>query len=51
MSWQDAGVALIVLGALFFLAQRLFGFGPRKKTGTETFVPLGQVRRRHDSCH
>jgi hypothetical protein len=43
--WQEAGVAVIVAGALVFLARRLFGrLGP-KKTGTVTFVPLGRVKR------
>jgi hypothetical protein len=50
MTWQDAGVALIVLGALWFLFRRAFGAPPKK--GTTTFVPLGQVKRRDDrGCH
>lgn len=50
--WQEGGVVIIVLGALVFLARRLFGFMPsRKKKGMKTFVPLGQVRRHNDGCH
>jgi ABC-type transporter Mla subunit MlaD len=52
--WQEAGVVLIVAGALVFLARRLFGrYGPKKKKGTVTFVPLGQVKRGQggSDCH
>jgi hypothetical protein len=53
--WQEAGVVVIVSGAVVFLARRLFGrLGPKKKTGTVTFVPLGKVKRGSEpgaGCH
>lgn len=51
MDWQEAGVALIVLGAVAFLARRLFGRAtPRPKAAT--FVPLRDLKKkRDDGCH
>ena len=33
MGWQDAGVALIVLGAAIFLARKVFARPPKKPAG------------------
>lgn len=43
--WQDAGVAVIVLGAVYYLARKLFGSGPTRKPPT-SFVPLAQLKKR-----
>ena len=45
LMWQEAGVVVIVSGALVFLARRLFGRVRPKKKASVTFVPLGQVKR------
>ena len=52
--WQEAGVVVIVAGAVVFLARRLFGrFGPKKPA--TTFIPLRTVKRHSGSggggCH
>lgn len=54
MSWQDAGVVIVVAGAVAFLARRLFpAAAPRQ--GASTFVPLATVRskarRDPPACH
>lgn len=43
--WQDAGVILIVGGAVYYLYRKLFG-RPSKKTAPTSFVPLSQVKKR-----
>ena len=43
--WQEAGVAVIVGGALAYLARKFFVSAPRKKA-TTSFVPLSQLKRR-----
>ena len=43
--WQEAGVAVIVGGALAYLARKLFASAPRKKAPT-SFVPLSDLKRR-----
>jgi hypothetical protein len=45
--WQEAGVALVVAGAVVYLLRRLIGKPAR---GSTTFVPLSKVRKR-DDCH
>lgn len=51
MGWQEGGVALIVLGALAFLARK-FVWTPKPKTGTSAFVPLGSLKKKKDDhCH
>lgn len=48
---QELGTALIVLGAVAFLARRLFGREKAPKTAT-TFVPIGDLRKKPDqNCH
>lgn len=48
---QEVGVAVIVLGAVAFLARRLFGGAPKKPNAT-TFVPIGNLKKRPDEhCH
>lgn len=52
VSWQDAGVAMVVAGAVAFLVRRLFpAAAPRR--GAATFVPLSSVKARRDppGCH
>ena len=43
--WQDAGVVLIVAGALLYLGRKLFGPAAKKKAPA-SFVPLSQIKRR-----
>jgi hypothetical protein len=43
--WQEAGVVLVVAGAVGYLARKLFGAAPRKKS-PPSFVPLSQLKRR-----
>jgi hypothetical protein len=43
--WQEAGVVVIVGGAVAYLARKLFGAGPRKRT-PPSFVPLSALKRR-----
>lgn len=45
--WQEAGVVLIVSGAVAYLVRKIFG---RPRKGTSTFVPLSKVKKR-DDCH
>jgi hypothetical protein len=51
MDWQAAGVVAVVSGAVYFLAQRMLT-RRRRRTGTQTFVPLSSIKKRpnHD-CH
>jgi hypothetical protein len=54
MDWQAAGVAVIVSGAVWFLAQRMFLVRRRRKRPAQTFVPLSSIRKRPDEdkgCH
>ena len=49
---QEIGVAVVVLGAVAFLARRFFG-GPRKPKKAATFVPLSTLKKKppSDHCH
>ncbi|MGE0865180.1 MAG: hypothetical protein AB7P34_14890 [Vicinamibacterales bacterium] len=48
---QEAGVAIVVLAALAFLARHFFG-GRRKPKKATTFVPLSQLKKKPDEhCH
>ena len=48
---QDLGVAAIVLGAVVFLARRLFGPSSDLPTAT-TFVPINTLKKKPtDHCH
>ena len=48
---QEIGVAVIVLGALAFLARRLFGRPPDQPKAV-TFVPIDKLRKKPDErCH
>lgn len=48
---QDIGVVLIVLGAVAFLARRLFGRAADKPNAV-TFVPIGKLKKKPDEhCH
>jgi hypothetical protein len=42
---QDVGVVVIVGGAVAYLARKLFGVGPKRKT-PPSFVPLSDLKRR-----
>ena len=48
MGWQDAGVALIVLGAAAFLARKVFAREPKKPAGG--FVLLKDLMKKR-GCH
>ena len=53
MDWQTAGVVVIVIGAVVFLARKLF-VRPRRKTGATAFIPLGSLKKKKkkdDHCH
>ena len=48
---QEAGVAVIVLGAVAFLARRFFG-RPSAKPTAVTFVPIAKLKKKpNDPCH
>ena len=48
---QELTTAAIVLGAVVFLARRLFGSEKQPKSAT-TFVPIGDLKKRRDKdCH
>ena len=48
MGWQDAGVALIVLGAAIFLARKVFARPPKKPAGSlVSLMHLNNTR----GCH
>ena len=48
---QEIGVAVIVLGAVAFLARKFFG-GQRKPKQAVTFVPLAKLKKKPDDhCH
>ncbi|MDO8681377.1 MAG: hypothetical protein Q7R30_22900 [Acidobacteriota bacterium] len=47
---QEVGVAVIVLGAVAFLARRLFGRASEKPNAV-TFVPIDKLRKKPDDCH
>lgn len=44
---QEVGVAMIVLGAVAFLARRLFGRASEKPKAM-TFVPIGKLKKKPD---
>lgn len=52
MIWQELGVLMVVVGAVLFLARRLFPSATPAR-GTTTFVPLSSVKPRRDppGCH
>ena len=43
--WQEAGIVVIVGGAVAYLARKLFGIGPKRKK-PPSFVPLSELKRR-----
>jgi hypothetical protein len=43
--WQEAGVVVIVGGAVVYLARKLFGVGPRVRK-PKSFIPLSDLKRR-----
>ena len=48
---QEAGVAVIVLGAVVFLV-RTFAGGSRKPKKASTFIPLNTLKKKPDDhCH
>jgi len=47
---QEAGVAVVVLAAVAFLARRFFG-GSRKPKKAATFVPLSQLKKKQPDNH
>lgn len=42
---QETGVVMIVGGAVFYLARKLFGAAPKRKPPA-SFVPLSDLKRR-----
>lgn len=49
---QEAGVAIIVIGAVAFLVRRFFFSGGRKPKKATTFVPLTKLKKKPDDhCH
>ena len=55
IGWQDAAVFLIVFGAVAFLVRRIVPSRASGPKGTQTFVPMGSIKRRRehdrDGCH
>ncbi|MEO8679502.1 MAG: hypothetical protein ABI665_10680 [Vicinamibacterales bacterium] len=48
---QEVATAVIVLGAVAFLARRLFG-GEKPSKSATTFVPIGNLKKKRDKdCH
>jgi hypothetical protein len=49
---QEAGVAVVVLAAVAFLARHFFG-GRRKPKRAATFIPLAKLKQKPppDHCH
>lgn len=46
MNWQEIAVVVIVAGALYFLARKFFGIGPRRRKKAPTsFVPLQALKK------
>jgi hypothetical protein len=43
VTWQDVGVVVVVGGAVYYLARKLFGRPARKVT--TTFVPLKSLKK------
>jgi hypothetical protein len=43
--WQEAGVVVIVSGAVAYLARKLFGIGPKPRK-PQSFIPLSALKRR-----
>jgi uncharacterized membrane-anchored protein YhcB (DUF1043 family) len=56
MTWQEAGVVLIVGAAVAFLVRRLVG-RRRQQKPAQTFVPIASIKHRRDDppggpgCH
>lgn len=46
MTWQDAGVTLVVIGAVIYLARKFFGRPPRARKTTFISVQDLKSRRR-----
>ena len=44
--WQEAGVLIVVGGAVVYLARKLFGLGPRPKKKPAAFVPLSSLKKK-----
>jgi hypothetical protein len=44
--WQDAGVILVVGGAVYYLARKLLGVPGRRKAPPPTFIPLSEIKKR-----
>lgn len=44
MSWQDIGVVIVVGGAVYYLARKVFG-SPRQKKPATTFIPLDRLKK------
>lgn len=45
MSWQEVGVVVVVAGAVYYLARKLFGLGVRRKKAPPTFIPLESLKK------
>jgi hypothetical protein len=45
MPWQEVGVVVVVAGAVYFLARKLFGIGVRRKKAPSTFIPLESLKK------
>lgn len=56
MGWQDLAVVAVVAGALFYLVSRFVTIRRRRRQPAQTFVPIGQLRKRSaprddGACH
>ena len=45
MPWQEIGVVVVVAGAIYYLARKLFGLGVRRKKASPTFIPLDSLKK------
>lgn len=46
MPWQEIGVVVLVLGAVAYLARKLFGIGERKRKTNTSFVSLDSLKKK-----
>lgn len=55
MDWQQAGVWVIVGGAVLFLIGRIVGLRRRRSRQAQSFVPIAALKKSRDardrSCH
>jgi hypothetical protein len=46
MPWQEIGVVIVVIGAVVYLARKLFGIGERKRKANTSFVSMDSLKKK-----